>query len=292
MLSDGCARALGLPPGAGARRSGATGTWPWRASPARRRRTPTTSATRSRSRTRASRPAGMHYDEARKHLAAADLEQGGGGAGDRRQLRPRQQVRLRRPAPSCARPDPHARRRAAPAGRVRHAKARGAGGAPCPCPCSRRAARRPSPSSSGTRAWRRCSRRWASWPGVNVLFDEGFRDKKRERRTCAASPSRRRSTSSPSSTGSSTRCSTRTRSSSCRSPQAKRRAYDDVLLRTFYLQNAETKDVETLVKTAVGTRPSVVSNPTLGRHHRLGTAGPARPRPSASWSLTTRRAAR
>jgi general secretion pathway protein D len=54
--------------------------------------------------------------------------------------------------------------------------------------------------------------------------------------------------------------------------QAKRRAYDAMLMQTFYLQNAETKDVETIVKTAVGTTARVVSNPTLGAINVIGTS--------------------
>jgi general secretion pathway protein D len=54
--------------------------------------------------------------------------------------------------------------------------------------------------------------------------------------------------------------------------QAKRRSYDAMLLQTFYLENAETKDVETIVKTAVGTTARVVSNATLGAINVMGTA--------------------
>jgi general secretion pathway protein D len=54
--------------------------------------------------------------------------------------------------------------------------------------------------------------------------------------------------------------------------QAKRRSYDAMLLQTFYLQNSETKDVETIVKTAVGTTARVVSNPILGAINVIGTA--------------------
>ncbi len=54
--------------------------------------------------------------------------------------------------------------------------------------------------------------------------------------------------------------------------QAKRRAYDAMLMQTFYLQNSETKDVETIIKTAVGTTARVVSNPTLGAINVIGTA--------------------
>jgi general secretion pathway protein D len=54
--------------------------------------------------------------------------------------------------------------------------------------------------------------------------------------------------------------------------QAKRRAYDPMLMQTFYLQNAETKDLETIIKTAVGTTARVVSNPILGAINVLGTA--------------------
>lgn len=54
--------------------------------------------------------------------------------------------------------------------------------------------------------------------------------------------------------------------------QAKRRSYDAMLMQTFYLQNAETKDVETIIKTAVGTTARVVSNPTLGAINVIATA--------------------
>ena len=52
---------------------------------------------------------------------------------------------------------------------------------------------------------------------------------------------------------------------------AKRRTYDEVLLRTFYLQNAEVKDVETVVKQMLGTSAKVASNPTLGSLTIIGT---------------------
>ncbi|HEY2943987.1 MAG TPA: secretin N-terminal domain-containing protein, partial [Vicinamibacteria bacterium] len=45
---------------------------------------------------------------------------------------------------------------------------------------------------------------------------------------------------------------------------AKRRAYEDVLLRTFYLQNVETKDVEPLLKLSLSPNARVGSNATLG----------------------------
>ena len=54
--------------------------------------------------------------------------------------------------------------------------------------------------------------------------------------------------------------------------QAKRRTYDSMLLQTFYLENAEVKDVETIVKTAVGTTARVVSNQTLGAINVMGTS--------------------
>jgi general secretion pathway protein D len=53
--------------------------------------------------------------------------------------------------------------------------------------------------------------------------------------------------------------------------QAKRRIYDDVLLRTFYVQNAETKEIEAVVKPLLGTSARVVSNPTLGAITIIGT---------------------
>ena len=46
-----------------------------------------------------------------------------------------------------------------------------------------------------------------------------------------------------------------------------------MLLRTFYLQNAETKDVETIVKTALGSHgPTWSPTPTLGAITVIGTA--------------------
>jgi len=52
---------------------------------------------------------------------------------------------------------------------------------------------------------------------------------------------------------------------------AKRRTYDEVLLRTFYLQNAETKDLETIIKQMLGTSAKVASNAMLGSITIIGT---------------------
>jgi general secretion pathway protein D len=53
---------------------------------------------------------------------------------------------------------------------------------------------------------------------------------------------------------------------------AKRRTYDERVLRTFYLENAETKDVETLIKTGIGSQTlTVVSNAPLGAITVFGT---------------------
>lgn len=53
---------------------------------------------------------------------------------------------------------------------------------------------------------------------------------------------------------------------------AKRRTYDERMLRTFYLENAETKDMETLIKSGLGSQTlSVVSNATLGAMTVFGT---------------------
>ena len=53
---------------------------------------------------------------------------------------------------------------------------------------------------------------------------------------------------------------------------AKRRTYDERVLRTFYLENAETKDIETLIKTGIGSQTlTVVSNATLGALTVFGT---------------------
>lgn len=53
--------------------------------------------------------------------------------------------------------------------------------------------------------------------------------------------------------------------------QAKRRVYDDVLLRTFYIQNADVKEIEALVKTTLGAQAKVASNATLGAINIVGT---------------------
>ena len=53
---------------------------------------------------------------------------------------------------------------------------------------------------------------------------------------------------------------------------AKRRTYDERVLRTFYLENAETKDVETLIKIGIGSQTlTVVSNANLGAMTVFGT---------------------
>jgi general secretion pathway protein D len=99
--------------------------------------------------------------------------------------------------------------------------------------------------------------------GVNILFDEGFRDKKAsvnltnvsfeealdrisfvnrlfykvlDQNTVIVVPD----------------------------SAANRRKYEDVLVRTFYIQNADLKEVETVLKSVVGPTAKVSSNPTLG----------------------------
>src|SRR5205814_8578880 len=53
---------------------------------------------------------------------------------------------------------------------------------------------------------------------------------------------------------------------------AKRRTYDERVLRTFYLENSETKDMETLIKTGIGSQTlTVVSNAALGAMTVFGT---------------------
>ncbi|HLA78206.1 MAG TPA: secretin N-terminal domain-containing protein [Vicinamibacteria bacterium] len=107
--------------------------------------------------------------------------------------------------------------------------------------------------------------------GVNVLFDEGFRDKPKvtvnlmgvsfeealeqltfsnrlfykvlDRNTIIIAPE----------------------------GQPKRRQYDDIFLRTFYLRNADTKDVEPVIKGIMGAQGKVVSNQTLGAITVTGT---------------------
>jgi general secretion pathway protein D len=53
---------------------------------------------------------------------------------------------------------------------------------------------------------------------------------------------------------------------------ANRRKYEEVLTRTFYIQSAEPKEVETIIKTVVGPTAKVSSNPTLGALTIIGTA--------------------
>jgi general secretion pathway protein D len=52
---------------------------------------------------------------------------------------------------------------------------------------------------------------------------------------------------------------------------ANRRKYEEVLVRTFYIQNAELKEVEAIVKAVVGPTAKVGSNPTLGALTITGT---------------------
>jgi general secretion pathway protein D len=106
--------------------------------------------------------------------------------------------------------------------------------------------------------------------GVNILFDEGFRDKKasvnltnvsfeealdriafvnrlfykvQDQNTVIIVPD----------------------------SAANRRKYEEVLVRTFYIQNADLKEVEAIVKTVVGPAAKVSSNPTLGAITIVGT---------------------
>lgn len=106
--------------------------------------------------------------------------------------------------------------------------------------------------------------------GVNILFDEGFRDKKAsvnltnvsfeealdriafvnrlfykvlDQNTVIVVPD----------------------------SAANRRKYEEVLVRTFYIQNADLKEIETIVKTVVGPAAKVSSNPTLGAITIVGT---------------------
>ncbi len=54
---------------------------------------------------------------------------------------------------------------------------------------------------------------------------------------------------------------------------AKRRTYDEVLLRTFYLENSDVKEIEAMLKAALGANvKAVVSNPSLSAINILGTA--------------------
>jgi general secretion pathway protein D len=54
-------------------------------------------------------------------------------------------------------------------------------------------------------------------------------------------------------------------------PEQQRRTRDDAVLRTFYIQNADVKEIEAVLKSALGTGPRMVSNPTLGAITVVGT---------------------
>ena len=54
--------------------------------------------------------------------------------------------------------------------------------------------------------------------------------------------------------------------------QAKRRIYDDMLpAHVLHRRTRSIKEVETVVKTALGAQAKVVSNPTLGAINVIGT---------------------
>jgi general secretion pathway protein D len=52
---------------------------------------------------------------------------------------------------------------------------------------------------------------------------------------------------------------------------AKRRQYEETLVRTFYIQHAELKELEAVVKTTLGPQARVASNPTLSSLTIIGT---------------------
>jgi tetratricopeptide (TPR) repeat protein len=106
--------------------------------------------------------------------------------------------------------------------------------------------------------------------GVNILFDEGFRDKKASVNLTSVSfeESLDRITFV-------NRLFYKVLDQNTvivvPDSAANRRKYEEVLVRTFYIQNADLKEVETVVKTVVGPTAKVGSNPTLGALTIIGT---------------------
>ena len=210
-----------------------------------------------------------HYDEAKKHLAANDFDKAAEELRDREQVRSGQPLGRGRPR-DRARAHPQARGGAARAGRVRPDEGprpgRGAraGGRPlAPQPGAHHHALR------GRRACRRSSRAWGASRGstccstrasatrrprsnlTGVTFEEALDRltfvnrlfyKVVDQNTLIVVPESRQ----------------------------KRVAYDELLLRTFYVQNAEINDTVNLVKTLAKVT-TVAGNPSLGAITVLGT---------------------
>jgi len=105
--------------------------------------------------------------------------------------------------------------------------------------------------------------------GVNVLFDEGFRDKRTDVNLTGVSFQEALDQLTLTNRLFYKVLDQNTVIIVPESAQ-KRRQYEELLLRTFYLQNAEVKEVEAIVKNIVGIQ-KVVSNATLGAITMLAT---------------------
>ena len=177
----GAARGVGLRraarPTAGARGEAKKGNWDLavaRLTKAARARTPTTSSYKialENARIQASR---FHYDEARKHLAADELDKAAEELQIATNYDPSNKSAVGRPGDRAGRRSAKREEEQATASRVRRDEGARPGAPACRCPCSRRAARCRSRSSSPTRACRRSSSAWASSPGVNIDLRRGL----------------------------------------------------------------------------------------------------------------------
>ena len=129
-----------------------------------------------------------------------------------------------------------------------------------------------------------CWRRWASWPGVNVLFDEGFRDKNvtvnLRRRDLPGGPGPDHLREPPLLQGPRPEHDHHRARVAGQAAQLRRRC----CCRPSTSQNAEIKDVETIVKTAVGTTAARGLQPDPGRHQRHRHRGPDRGGVAARWT--------
>ena len=107
--------------------------------------------------------------------------------------------------------------------------------------------------------------------GVNVLFDEGFRDKPKVTVNLMGVSFEEALEQLTFSNRLFYKVLDRNTIIIVPEGQPKRRQYDDVFLRTFYLRNTETKDVEAVIKGVLGAQGKVASNATLGAITVTGT---------------------
>lgn len=107
--------------------------------------------------------------------------------------------------------------------------------------------------------------------GVNVLFDEGYRDKPKVTVNLMGVSFEEALEQLTFSNRLFYKVLDRNTIIIVPESQPKRRQYDDIFLRTFYLRNTETKDVEAVVKGVLGAQGKVASNATLGAITVTGT---------------------